>query len=279
LLSYAKRWIGIVDISGWFLVIIFFLSYAFFSRGDIALSLLSSFLIILIMTVVSITIEVIIDFLKHKQGIGSILGFITNGPEMLVLVVGISTGDALFGVSTPLGSNIINPLVIVVAAVISGVALKLFRKENLYGLSVIIFTVGVTLLFYTLKEGSYAGWAFLVFGITFYFFYRKPKEGTNSEKKSFMPRWALSLSVVLLVVSGYFLDPVVEFAGEVSNVPKGSIGFFALALLSSWPELKSCLTLFRRRMIEAAVFNIFVSNITNTWLGVLGVVAYLLFQT
>jgi cation:H+ antiporter len=52
-----------------------------------------------------------------------------------------------------------------------------------------------------------------------------------------------------------------------------------LSALTSWPEFKSCLSLFRRRRPLAAVLNITVSNVTNIWLAVLGVAVYLLMST
>ncbi len=276
---HLKKWISLIDVISWLLVSMFFIFYAFLSKGNVFYSFLSSIVIILIMTVVSISIEIIIEVLKHKQGIGSILGFITNGPEALVLIVGILTGDALFGVSTPLGSNIINPAMIIIAALITGSILKVFKKENIYGLVVLVFTISATLVFYFLAENKYFVWVFVVFGITFYLFFKRPKETENMEDVSLLPGQLLIPSVLLLIIAGYFLDPVVEYARVISNVPKNTIGFLVLATLSSWPELKSCLVLFKKKMTQAAIVNIFISNITNIWLAAIGILVYLLFQT
>ena len=54
------------------------------------------------------------------------------------------------------------------------------------------------------------------------------------------------------------------------------IGFFVLSALTSWPEFKSCISLFRRGKPLAAVLNITVSNITNIWLAIGGILVYLM---
>jgi cation:H+ antiporter len=81
-------------------------------------------------------------------------------------------------------------------------------------------------------------------------------------------------AIVVLIAAGYFLDPVVSFASDQSHAPKGVIGFFVLATLSSWPEFKSCLALLNRKKYLAAILNITVSNITNIWLAIAGVTTY-----
>ncbi len=61
--------------------------------------------VVLVMVVIGISIEVIIESLKGVKGLGTITGFITNGPELVCLIVGLVAGDILFAASTPLGSN------------------------------------------------------------------------------------------------------------------------------------------------------------------------------
>ena len=92
------------------------------------------------------------------------------------------------------------------------------------------------------------------------------------------PKHWLLPAVILLIGAGYLLDGVVSFAAEHSRAPKGVIGFFVLATLTSWPEFKSCLSLLNRGKILAAVLNITVSNVTNIWLAILGVGTYLVLQ-
>ena len=82
---------------------------------------------------------------------------------------------------------------------------------------------------------------------------------------------------MVLILVGYILDPVVSFSAEHSHTPKGVIGFFVLATLTSRPKFKSTLALLRREKTLAAILNITVSNITNIWLAVTGVFVHLLF--
>jgi cation:H+ antiporter len=81
-------------------------------------------------------------------------------------------------------------------------------------------------------------------------------------------------AVLVLVMAGAYLDPVVTMTAEASRAPKGLIGFVVLAALTSWPEFRSCLTLLRRGRATSAVLNITVSNVTNLWLAVIGVMVF-----
>ncbi len=271
------RWFGFSDIGIWAAVLFFFLYFAFRSGGEISIALLASLGVILIMTAIGFSIEIIIEVLRNKRGLGTILGFLTNGPEMVVLLAGIIAGDVLFGVSTPLGSTAINAIMLVLAAIVTGTAIKLLQaKKIVYGLLCIIITVILASIFYFLPEELYLWWIITALLITISFFLLRPKEKKRKDRPSEVPSWIILPALLLLLLSGSFLDPMVEFAGEVSGVPKNLIGFLALGTLSSWPELKSCITLFKKGFIEAAGINIFVSNITNIWLAIIGISLYLL---
>ncbi len=274
---HLGRWISKSDIFIWIAVVLFFFVSALVNRGDIYLSLLAAGGVVTTMTLIGISIEIIIEIFRNVRKIGAVLGFITNGPETVVLVVGIVTGDVLFGVSTPLGSSAINPLMLILAALISGVVLKLFRTNTLYSVLCIVFTVIFALLFYILPQNYYWIWILIGLLVTVMLFALIPKEEVFKEKPSSISMWVVIPAITTLFVSGYFLDVVVEFARNVSNVPKGLIGFLVLATLSSWPEFKSTLVFFRKNRIKSAGINIYVSNITNIWLAIIGVALYLLF--
>ncbi len=272
---HLKRWIGKSDIFIWIAVVVFFFVSAIVNRGDIYLSLLAAGGVVVVMTLIGISIEVIIEIFRNVRKIGAVLGFITNGPEMVVLVVGIVTGDVLFGVSTPLGSSAINPLMLILAALISGVSIKFFK--TLYSVLCITFTVILALLFYVFPQDYYWIWILIGLPTTVLLFILIPKEEVLKEKPSSFSTWVVVPAITILFISGYFLDVVVEFAGNASNVPKGLIGFLVLATLSSWPEFKSTLVFFRKNKIRSAGVNIYVSNISNIWLAVIGVALYLFF--
>jgi cation:H+ antiporter len=112
-----------------------------------------------------------------------------------------------------------------------------------------------------------------------FLFIKRPEEKIETveddETEGLKSLWPIIPAICVLITAGYFLDPIVTFASEQSKAPKGVIGFFILASLSIWPEFKTCLVFMNRRKYQSAILNIIVSNITNIWLAILGVSAYL----
>ncbi len=274
---FLKKLVNRIDIIIWILVFLFFVFFAVFSSGDLVMTLIASLGVIIVMTLIGVSIEVIIDTLKNMPGLGTVLGFITNGPELVVLIVGIAVADPLFGASTPLGSNVFNPLMLLAAAIIAGKFLSVLKTNAIYGAVCLIFTISLALGFYIIPEKIFPFWVVLGAAVTLTLFFLRPEDVFEEEGEEETPKWLLGPALLVLMASGYFLDPAVELAGQVANVPKGAIGFVALATLSSWPEFKSCLTLFRKNRVGAAGINIFVSNLTNMWLALIGVSTYLIF--
>ncbi len=75
-------------------------------------------------------------------------------------------------------------------------------------------------------------------------FFKKSKEiDCKAIEDELIFKYWLFPTVIVIITTGYFLDPVVNFAAVNSHAPKGVIGFFALAMLTSWPELKSSIIL------------------------------------
>lgn len=259
------------------MVLAFFVISALVSGGDVPRSLGGAALIMLVMFIVGATIEVIIDALRDLPGLGTAVGFITNGPEMLCLVVGLVGGDIIFAASTPLGSNFMNPLMLLSAGVAAGAFAAIFARHRGYTLLTLLASAALAGGFFLLDEAQYLGWLVLAVPASLLLFWRRPDDPADSETAEIgLPRWTAIPAVALLVVAGYFLDPVVSLTAEASRAPKGVIGFVVLAALTSWPEFRSCLTLLRRRRTVSAVLNITVSNLTNLWLAGLGVIVYLL---
>lgn len=260
------------------LVLAFFLVSALVRGGEVPGSLLGGVLIMVVMFVVGAAIEVIIESLRDIRGLGTVVGFITNGPEALCLIVGLVTGDIIFAASTPLGSNFMNPLMLLAAALITG-SLSLALGDH--RLSTIV-TLGSTALlagvFFLVPEGFYPVWLAISVALSVVLFSRRPGDPGQDGPSAGLRRWHAVPATLLLVAAGYWLDPVVSFTAERSQAPKGAIGFFVLAALTSWPEFRSCLTLLRRRRTTSAVLNITVSNITNLWLASAGVLVHLLVQ-
>lgn len=266
-----------IDMVIWLLVILFFCGSSLLFGGDFNLSFIGAAGVIVEMLIISISIEIILEALKRKKGIGTITGFITNGPEALCLIVGLAVGDILFAASTPLGSNFMNPLLLIIAAALTGTFIKVFRCHPRYTGMTIGVTVFFAVSFYLLPEQIYPWWAMGALAVSVMMFLRRPEEEhlPQQDEPLFGANVWLVPAVLALIGTGYFLDPVVGFAAEYSKTPKGVIGFFVLATLSSWPEFKTCLALLQRGKTVPAILNITVSNITNIWLAVAGVAFYL----
>ncbi len=259
-------------------MLVFFCGCALLFGGDISLSFIGASGIIFEMVLIALAIEIIIECLKKNKGIGTITGFITNGPEAVCLLVGLIAGDVIFAASTPLGSNFMNPILLIIAALICRQFLQTFSTNRLYTITTLTATALLAASFFILPTSLYPAWLFIVLAISFPLFLLRPGEQKTSEEEdySFKPAVWLLPAIIVLTGAGYFLDPVVTFAATHSHAPKGVIGFVVLATLTSWPEFKSCLVLLKRGNRLAAILNITVSNITNLWLAVIGITTFLL---
>jgi cation:H+ antiporter len=276
--TFLRKTISRLDLLAWLLVLSFFGASALLFNGNLRLSLLGAGGIIVIMALITASIEIIIESLKNTRGIGTLTGFITNGPEAVCLLVGLLVGDIIFAASTPLGSNFMNPLLMLSAALVARSMASLFRTRPGYTTLTVLLTAGLAGGFFFLPADGYLPWLVVSLLASLVLFFIRPLETHSGEKEphSFRPALWLPPALLTLTIAGYGLDPVVSFTANHSQAPKGVIGFFILATLTSWPEFKSCLVLFAREKTLAAILNITVSNITNIWLASLGVAAYLL---
>lgn len=270
--------IGLLDLLVWILVILFFCGSAMLFGGNIQLSFIGAAGIIMEMVLIGMAIELIIECLKKTKGIGTITGFITNGPEAICLFVGLVVGDIIFAASTPLGSNFMNPLLLLVAAIVCRQVVNTSRTKPGYTIPTVFGTACLAGVFFLLQPAYYLYWVIAALGFSILLFFLRPEEpeANSIEDHSIDPKVWLLPSIIILTLAGYFLDGVVSFAAESSHAPKGVIGFIVLATHTSWPEFKSCLGLLARKKHLAAVLNITVSNITNIWLAAIGVMSYLI---
>lgn len=269
--------IGRLDLLVWVLVFSFFCGSALIFDGNLQFSFIGAAGIIMEMVLIGMAIELIIECLKKTKGIGTITGFITNGPEAICLLVGLVAGDIIFAASTPLGSNFMNPVLLIIAAIVCRQLYNTATTRTGYVVPTVIGTASFAGAFFILPTDYYLYWVLgaTVFSITLFFLRPEEQEADMVEDFHVNPRVWLLPAIVILTLAGYFLDGVVTFAAESSHAPKGVIGFIVLATLTSWPEFKSCLSLLARRKHLAAVLNITVSNITNIWLAAIGVATYL----
>ena len=269
--------IGRLDLAIWVLVLAFFCGSALLFGGDINLAFIGASGVIFEMVLIALAIEIIIECLKKNKGIGTITGFITNGPEAVCLLVGLIVGDIIFAASTPLGSNFMNPILLAIAALICRQLLQTFSTNRFYTVTTLTFTAFLAALFFLIPQSLYPVWLLAVLAVSIPLFFMRPREQDNGsdDDYSFNPTFWLLPATAILMITGYFLDPVVTFAATHSQAPKGVIGFVVLSTLTSWPEFKSCLVLLGRGNRLAAILNITVSNITNIWLAGIGIAAYL----
>jgi cation:H+ antiporter len=275
--NFLTNSLGRLDIVAWILVLVFFIGSSLLFNGNILLASLGASGVVLNMLCIGFAIEILIECLKNSKGIGTLTGFITNGPEAVCLLVGLLIGDIIFAASTPLGSNFMNPLLLLTAAIICKQVIKTFATNRIYTFITITCTAAFAGFFFLLTSSQYIYWLLSCIPVTLILFLLRPKEAaiTELEEYSFKPTFWLIPAIIVLIVSGYFLDPIVSFAAMHSHAPKGVIGFIVLATLTSWPEFKSCIVLLNKRKPLAAILNITVSNITNIWLAAIGVTAYL----
>lgn len=274
--SFLINSITKLDFAVWGLVLLFFSGSSLIFSGNLSYSLAGALGIIIEMLLIGLAVEVIIECLKNTKGIGTITGFITNGPEAICLIVGLVVGDIIFAASTPLGSNFMNPILLGVAAILLSAVIQTLKVKPFYTVMAISLTATLAGSFFLLDEKYYGIWLILVLVITIPLFWKRPEEDENDEdiEYSFNPTIWLLPAIIILTGAGYYLDQVVSFTAEHSMAPKGVIGFIVLSTLTSWPEFKSCLALLSRKQHLAAVLNIVVSNITNIWLAALGIFVY-----
>lgn len=264
-----------LDFVIWLITLAFFLISALIMWWDINSTFSGASGIIVLMFFVGLSIELILSSLKNVKWLGKITGFITNWPEALVLIIWLINWDVLFAASTPLGSNVMNPILLLTALVITGYILKLkdFKYKNFF-ITGFIITWILAISFFSISESFYIYWLLISLIVSLFLFSKKFDVEESKDYDEEAKWYYLPLGLILLLVSWYFLDPVVDITAEASKAPKWVIWFLVLATLTSWPEFKSVLALLKRNKILDSFINILVSNITNLWLAIIWVIIW-----
>ena len=277
MISMLKNSLWRYDLMGWLLVMVFFLGSAIVNGKPIAMAMIGALAIIGLMFLVGLSVEVLIEGIKHMKGLGTITGLLTNGPEALIVIVGLVQGDILFANSTPLGSNFVNPLVLASATLLLGSFTKTLSNHLGYCLVSLTLTMLMAGSFFFLPERLYIIWLVVVAIVTLVLFFKRPVEADEEvdTEVQLSRLWALP-ALIVLIGAGYLLDPVVDFTSKASAAPKGMIGFIVLSFLSSWPEFKTIFALVNRQRYSAGILNTIVSNIINLWLAIGGLIVYLI---
>ncbi len=269
-----------LDFFVWWLALAFFLGSSLIMWWNLTESFLWASWIIVLMFFVWFSIELVLASLRWVKWLWKITWFITNWPEALVLIVGLITWDILFAASTPLGSNLMNPVLLLSALIITGFLLKLkkFNHKTFFGIWFLISAI-FAVSFFFIPQNYYILWIILALIISIILFTKKiEKSDEQDDDEEVVSKLYLPLWVIILLISWYFLDPVVSFTAEASMAPKWIIGFLVLATLTSWPEFKSVLWLLKRSKLTDAFENILVSNITNLWLAIIWVLIWLVIK-
>ncbi len=267
-----------LDFLAWGLVLLFFMTSALLFGGDLAQTFFGASAIIILMLFVSHAITLILEVLTHHPRLGEITGYITNGPELLCVIVGLFHGKLAFAIGVPLGSNFANPVLLAVAALAAGQIGSFFRASPARGTGILVGTMILAASFFAFDKGPWlwvwAG-ATLLFSLWFYK-HRGSEDHFELSTTEALSDVYLLPAILILVGAGYFLDPAVSFTASASHVPEGVISFCILSFITSWPEFRTSLSLMRRNRLQAGVMNIIVSNITNLWLAIAAAATYLL---
>lgn len=286
MLQLLKESVQKSDFAIWLATIWFFLVSALLSNWNLQNSLFWAFWIIWLMFLVWLSIELILSALKNIKWLWEVTGFITNWPEALVLIVWLISGNILFAAWTPLGSNLMNPILLLLAVIATSsfVLIKNFKYKFFYLLGFAItafFGIWIYKFLEIEKYEKYFLPVALFATIVCIFLYFKNKKIMQKEEKTDeeevsekAPKYFLPLWIVLLLWAWYFLDPVVNFTATASNAPAWLISFLVLSTLTSWPEFKSCVSLLRKGKTLDAFVNILISNFTNIWLATVWILVY-----
>lgn len=267
-----------LDTISWVLVLGFFGISSVMFDGAVVPSLLGAGAIVLLMLVISHSVDLILGVMRNHPRIGEFTGYITNGPEALCVLVGLLNNKLLFAAGVPLGSNFANPILMLISAGMLG-ALAIVFSAGKKALLLLAITAILAGLFYLpvvqASPVTLSLWAGLGLVISVLCYRNMGSETADEEDDiAFHPVLLLPAGAMLLS-AGYFLDPAVSMTAQNSHVPEGAISFFVLSFISSWPEFRSVTSLFKMKRYASGAINIIVSNITNLWLAIVAVIVYL----
>lgn len=238
------------------------------------------------MFLVWLSIELILSALKNIKWLWEITGFITNWPEALVLIVWLISEKILFAAWTPLGSNLMNPILLLFAVIVTSsfILIKNFKYKFFYFLvfaMTAFFGIWIYKFLEIEKYEKYFLSISLIATIICIILFLKNRKITQSEEISEeeetwekVPKYFLPLWIVLLLWAWYYLELVINYTSIASKSPAWLISFLVLSTLTSWPEFKSCVSLLRKGKTLDAFVNILVSNFTNIWLATVWILVY-----
>lgn len=220
-----------------------------------------------------------------------LLGFVTSLPEAVTSLVSIiSLGANDLAVGNLLGSNNINPMLIVVMDIMyrQGSLTNDIRPNPLYKLSarfsallalIVIADIVLIAAFPSFHVGPVS-----VGGILIAFFYfigmrniarlskaqsviSPSKDRTARQNMSVTRIWIeLSVNAILVIVGAIWLAKSADVIAVQTGLGRTFVGSIFLALITSLPELVVSLSALKLGSLDLAIGNIFGSNMTNMFI-------------
>ncbi|MCX7855202.1 MAG: hypothetical protein N2556_04360 [Anaerolineae bacterium] len=229
------------------------------------------------------------DAIGYRTGLGSmfigtlLVASATSLPELLTAINSIRQDVVDLAAGGMLGSNMFNMFLLGVLSLIffrQRVLRRVAMKHALSG-SVAVFVIGLTTFFIMARIGLRIGWVGLdsllvagagVAGMWLIWANAPGAPGAPSaptpEEEEGIPslRWALvgfTLAAAVLVLASPHLVRSSAAIADATGLSTGFIGAFALAVITSLPELVTIIAAVRLGAHDLAVGNLFGSNIFN----------------
>jgi len=217
----------------------------------------------------------------------TIVAFGTSAPELVVTLLGISTGTTGLAIGNIIGSNIVNILLIFgLGALIAPITISQFSARRELPINIFI---GILLVLFTTQDFIFQhsgmdlnrieGLLFLIlFGIIVFLSFRsKPSQNEDIatrkeqvQQKLYETVGLIILGLILLIVGGEFVVQSASHLAREYGINDTAIGLSIVAIGTSLPEIITILVASLKRKGDLALGGIIGSCIFNT-LFILGV--------
>jgi len=203
----------------------------------------------------------------------TIVAFGTSLPELAASIAAIMDGSSEIVISTVVGSNITNILLIVGAVAVLGNGIDL--DYNIMKVDMPMLLASAFLMWFVLMDGVINNFEIFLFIAALVVFLahsiRNEREGKEDRPK-LKPIYFLYivLAGIVIYLSADYVIYGLKGIANIANVDETVISLGALALGTSLPELIVSLAAIKRNSHSIAIGNVVGSNIFNTF-GVLGV--------
>jgi len=194
-----------------------------------------------------------------------LLAFITSLPELAVVITSSLKGEAVVGVSTLFGSNIVDLVILGIISLFVTFNIPIEDRKSM----VQVILVTSALAFFALVLGS-IGLIFGVFSIMIFYLISKPivYEGVPEEFEIRTIEILKSGAVILLglavvLVAAFVVTDTTIAIARSLNIYESFLGASIIAISTSLPELIVSLSAMRKGNISLVVGNILGSLMVN----------------